>query len=501
MPDVPTIVPTGAGRVRGVREHGMTAWRGIPYAAAPVGELRLSAPQPPVPWRGVRDAAEYGPVPPQPRNAAAAGAGIRTPMAEDCLTISVLRRTAGDLPKPVMVFIYGGAFGIGSAGATSYTGEHLVARGDVLFVGFNYRLGALGWLDFSAYSTPDHPIDSNPGLRDQIAALEWVQRNIAAFGGDPDNVTLFGESAGGTSVATLMTVPSARGLFSRAIVESSVLGAVYTAERAQGWAAQFVESIGASPETAADALRAATEDELVAATSKLDRRISIDQPGARVLAPVIDGELLPAHPLDVFRDGLAHPIPLIIGTNADEGSLFQLVVRQLHATTKTVDRLFELTAPDARSSVLGAYPRYPKRNSISSLVTDLMFWQPSLTIASGHARIAPTWMYRFDFATRLFRLSGLGATHAVELDFVFGRPDSVGQRIGRLLGGGRAARAITARMHQRWLRFARTGTVDAAWPRYDPDVRRTLVVDAVDRVEADPRVEVRRALEPWESYR
>ncbi|WP_375400445.1 carboxylesterase/lipase family protein [uncultured Amnibacterium sp.] len=506
-PDDRTVVATTLGRVRGRREHGMLAWRGIPYAAPPVGDLRLRAPRPATPWDGIRDATTAGAVPPQPRTSTASGAGFATRMDEDCLTIGVLRRaTPPAAPRPVMVFIYGGAFAIGSAAATAYDGARLVADGDVVFVGFNYRLGALGWLDLSRYGTAARPIDSNLGLRDQLAALRWVHDNIAAFGGDPDNVTLFGESAGGTSVATLLTVPDARGLFARAIVQSSGIGSVAGPQRTAAWAERFVTLLGppeaSAPEaSAADRLLSATPDELVRALALLEAEVTDDQPGARVLGPVVDGVLLPTHPLDAFRDGDSLPVPLIIGTNADEGTLFQLVVRALAGTPARVDRLFALTDPGARPGVLAGYPGYPRRRSIAELVTDLVFWHPSVTAAAGHAQVAPTWMYRFDFAPPLVRLLGLGATHAAELDFVFGRPDSLLQRLGGLLGGRRAARAVTVRMHGRWLAFARRGVVAEDWPQYDGERRLTLIIDESDRVEADPRGEIRPAWDSWTPYR
>lgn len=494
------VVRTEHGLVQGRREHGMLVWRGIPYAAPPVGELRLRAPRPPAPWSGVRDATAEGAAPPQPRTSAASGAGFGTRTDEDCLTISVRRRARRRGPRPVMVFVHGGAFAIGSGAATAYDGARLAADGDVVVVSFNYRLGALGWLDLSRYGTAERPIDSNLGLRDQLAALRWVRDTIAAFGGDPENVTVFGESAGGTAVAALLTVPEARGLFARAIVQSSGIGSVYSSQRTAGWAARFAALLGATDETAAQAVLTASPERLIRTMARLEAEVTDDQPGARVLGPVVDGVLLPKHPLDAFRDGDSLPVPLIIGTNADEGTLFQLVVRALAGTPTRIDRLFAVTDPGAQPRVLAGYPDYPRGRSMAEMITDLIFWHPSVNAAAGHAQVAPTWMYRFDFAPLLARLVGLGATHAAELDFVFGRPDSPLQRIGGLLGGRRAARAVTARMHGRWLDFARD-TVGADWPRYDAERRLTLIVDERDRVESDPRGAIRPAWDSWTPYR
>ncbi|NLE78118.1 MAG: carboxylesterase/lipase family protein, partial [Rhodococcus sp.] len=192
------LVRTTDGPVRGRRVGGLRAWRGIPYAAPTAGPRRFRAPAPIEPWSEVRECTEFGDAPPQAKSYTALRPGKYQPTSEDCLTVNVLAPAHDDGTKrPVMVYIYGGAYIMGMSATGVYNGSALVRRGDVVYVSFNYRVGTLGYLDFSRYSTPERPFDSNLGLRDQVAALEWVQRNIAAFGGDPDNVTLFGESAGG----------------------------------------------------------------------------------------------------------------------------------------------------------------------------------------------------------------------------------------------------------------------------------------------------------------
>ena len=486
---------TTAGRVRGAREAGLTVWRGVPFAAPPVGRLRFRAPMPPVAWDGIRDATEDGPLPPQPTTSTLIGAGPRTPMSEDCLTLTIARRTSGSEPKPVMVFIYGGAFGIGGAISGQYRGESLAASGDVLFVGFNYRIGALGWLDLSAYGDEDDPMETNVGLRDQLAALEWVRDNIAAFGGDPDDVTLFGESAGASSVLTLMTVPAARGLFTKAIAESPAIAAVHGSARSRGWAEEFVEDLPGG----AAALRTVDTAELVSATFRLDMAVSDRLPSARVLGPVVDGDLVPEYPLDVLRRGGGLPIPLIIGTNADEGSLFQRM-RGLRATPVRMDRLFEETVPAAKEPLLAEYHGGKGARALERFVTDLMFWAPAVEAAAGHSTVAPVWMYRFDFAPRALRAVGLGAAHGLELDHVMARRDGMTRRLATLLGGDRAARALTGRMSGAWLGFARTGSAPAWWPRFDDPLRHTWVFDREDRLESDPRPEVRAAWRTWQPY-
>ena len=383
-PARPEVKTTG-GVVRGFTRRGVQSWRGIPYAAAPVAERRFRAPGPVEPWEGVRDGSRFGPVPVQEVSGEFLGAGKHTPMAEDCLTLNVVTPTApapGDAPRPVMVWLYGGAFVVGASSASTYRGYDLVERGDVVYVSVNYRLGALGWLDFSSWSTPERPFDANVGLRDQIAALEWVRDNIAAFGGDPDNVTIFGESAGAISVTTLMTVPSAAGLFHRAIAESSAPGVAYAPERSRVWSEHFV---GFLPRGADDPVRALSEagtDELLAAARRM--RDDLDAtPGTLITAPTVDGDLLPEAPLDAFAAGRSHPVPLIIGTNDTEGRLFELprVELDLLVSEPKAEAMFAATQPELRDQVMAVYRGAPFRKDLGG---DFLFWAPSVQVMESH---------------------------------------------------------------------------------------------------------------------
>jgi para-nitrobenzyl esterase len=495
-------IRTTSGVVRGVAVgDDLRAWRGVPYATSTAGEGRFRLPRPPEPRTGVRDASAFGPVPPQQRSRIAAlGAGRRTAMGEDCLSVNVVAPAASaDRPRPVLVWIYGGAFSMGSAAVPGYAGHELVRSGDVVYVSFNYRLGALGFLDVTRYSTPERPIEANLGIRDQVAALEWVRDNIAAFGGDPHNVTIFGESAGGTSVTTLLTAPPARGLFHRAIAQSPAPGAAYRPERTAAWGAQLVGLLGADEKDAARALLDASADELVAAGTALDEWANQAAPGTLCFAPVVDGEFLPAHPVDAAATGALHDVPLLIGTNDREATLFARSGSTLLPTTRSLlDRLFALTDPPAEQRVLAAYRG---RGAAVDVAGDHAFWWPSVRVAEGHSAVAPTFMYRFDLAPRLLRLAGIDATHAAEMAPVFGEVDSPLARVTTALGGRAALRAVSARMQAHWVHFARHGTPLPGWPAYDVDQRRTLIFDEVDRVEADPREERRRAWTGFTDYR
>ena len=501
------IIDVTGGRIEGSVRRGLRMWRGIPYAAPPVGALRLRAPRPVPPWRGVRSALRFGPVAPQDPRALTNRSG-RIDMSEDCLTLNVIApRIPSDEPRPVMVYIHGGAYAVGSSREMPEQGEGLVHDGGVVFVNLNYRLGALGYLDFTRYSTPERPFESNLGLRDQLAALEWVRDNIAAFGGDPGNVTLFGESAGANAVTTLMAVPRAEGLFARAIAESSPAEAVYPRELTAVWGRDFLELLGAvrqepitsepSDDDAARLLDGATTADFVAATTRLVRETPDRVPGSTLLAPVVDGDLLPERPIEAFRAGRAHRIPLIIGTNEREGSLFRGRLDILASTPARIRAVFARTPRERATAIARMYPRLARRPSSADFAGDYSFWYPTIRIAEAHSRYAPVYFYRFDIAPRLARWLGLDATHGIELFAVFDQARGPLGRAMGVLGGSRDFERVGRRMRTNWLRFAYRGQVDAGWPRYDEEHRRTLIIDADDRVEEDPRGELRRA---WEGF-
>ena len=499
-------VRVSTGLLRGVRERGVLAWRGIPYAAAPVGDRRFRAPQPAPAWSGVRDASEWGPIASQSHKGQFRGAHPRIPQGEDCLNLNVItpdeRMRAGaqlqDALRPVMVFIHGGAYSVGSSREVPRQGEGLARRGGIIYVSLNYRLGALGYLDFSRYATPEHPFESNLGLRDQVAAQQWVRDNIRAFGGDPDAVTLFGESAGGNAVTTLMTVPSAAGLFCRAIAQSAPPNAVYPSDLTARWAGEFVDSLvdGPGPHNDADAARLLLTTDparLAAATTALTMRTPDQDPGTIPLCPVIDGDFLPERPLDAFRDGRAARIPLVIGTNAREGSLFSGRIDILATTPPRIRAIFKNTKKKAKRALKAQYPGIPALRAALDFGGDYSFWYPSVKVGERHSRYAPVYFYRFDAAPRLLRLMGLDATHGLELFPLFDRLDGWFGRGMTVLGGRRAFQDIGTRMQGWWLGFVHGGVPSAEWPQYEENARETLIIDQTDHVESDPHRERRLA--------
>lgn len=499
-------VSVAEGIARGIRERGIETWRGLPYAAPPIGALRFRAPTPAEPWQGVRDASRFGAVAPQSRSGNFVGAAKDAAMSEDCLTLNVIRPIGGGTRLPVMMFIHGGAYAVGSSAEHPRNGETLVQEGGIVYVSLNYRLGALGYLAFTRYSSTEHPFESNLGLRDQVAALNWIRTNIAAFGGDPDNVTLFGESAGGNAVTTLMATPAAKGLFAKAIAQSPPPNAIYPAELAARWAEEFLEFLSVqmdpasvevtSPEDAGRVLAEALSTDLVEAAAAFTLVTPDRDPGTLALSPVIDGDFLPERPLDAFKAGRAARIPLIIGTNDREGSLFTGRLDILATTPPRIRSIFARTKKKARKAIKAEYPGLPEKHAAADFAGDYAFWYPAVKVAERHSRFAPVHFYRFDIAPRLVRTLGFDATHGLELFAIFDRMDGRFGRTMGLLGGRRAFKRTGERMRRHWLAFAHAEEL-LNWPAYDEDSRATMIFDETDHVERDPRSARRIA---WQEF-
>jgi para-nitrobenzyl esterase len=488
---------TATGMVEGFTRDGVNRWRSIPYARPPVGPLRFRAPQPAEPWSGVRHCHGFTSCAPQQRRYTVVGVGKYQPTSEDCLTLNVVTpQSAGREPLPVMVFIHGGGYILGSSATPLYDGAALARRGCV-YVSVNYRLGALGCLDLSSLSTPDITIESNLYLRDLVMALRWVGDNIAAFGGDPANVTVFGESAGAHIVATLLAVPAAEGLFAQAISESPATGMVRSREVATEFAARFAALLGVRRQDAAHALMQASPAEVLGAQHRLIAQGMRKRLGAFPIGPSFGDDCLPLDPVEAMRRGEAHRVPLIAGTNAEEGRLFTRFLGMLPTTEPMVEALLADTDPAARERITAAYPGYPDRSACIRLGGDFAFGSAAWQIAEAHGSHAPVYLYRYDFAPRMLRWSGLGATHATELLAVF---DVYRTKFGVLLTGAadrRAALRVSNDVQRRWRSFSRTGVPGEDWPAYTVADRAVMVFDRRPHVEYDPHAERRIA---WEGF-
>lgn len=494
------VVVTTAGAVRGRDDGRVATWRGIRYAEPPTGPRRWRAPVPAAPWPGVADAERFGPAAPQRPNSSvplAPGEPGGARMDEDCLFLNVVRPSAereDGRARPVMVWLHGGAYAMGSSSQLVYHGDTLAVDGDVVIVTLAYRLGALGFLDLAAAGVPG--TETNRGLRDVLLALRWVQDNIAAFGGDPDSVTVFGQSAGAGLVIALLAAPSAAGLFHRAIAQSPPAGSMYGPERSAVVTRRFVERLGIDADDV-DALRTAPVDAIVDAAAAVYTEIPREHPGTLAFAPGIGDDVLPEPPLRVLSEGRGLAVPIIVGTNRDEATLFRLMRSPLLPIRRpALERMFAaMQQEQARSGPDGVRLPPPGRvravysgSSLSRgerVATDIAFRMPALWLAAGHSSVAPTYLYRFDFAPRLLRMSGIGAAHATDLPYVWGEFGGVPHDPSFLLGDRRAADEVSARVRARWAAFAHGHAPGPDWRPYDASARSTLLIGREDRLVPD----------------
>jgi para-nitrobenzyl esterase len=495
------IVDTTAGKVEGLEHAGILQFRGVPFAQAD----RFCAPEPRRPWTGILDATEFGPVAPQSPSPTESLLGVRDETySEDCLVLNVFTPAADDARRPVMVWIHGGGFVSGAGSRPYYNATNLVLHGDVVVVTINYRLGALGFLHLGEL-LPDFAGASTNGIRDQIAALGWVRDNIAGFGGDPDQVTIFGESAGGMSVATLLGVPEAQGLFHGAIAQSGAAENLLRPDQAATVAERLLANLDLTPRQA-EQLLDLDADQLVEAQAQIEAGLfsqrAVGDGGPDYLQlpfqPVVDGDLIPTSPLDTVRSGNAPGVPLVVGTTRDEWNLFAMpelgseisAERLLRRAIRVVGE--ERAAP-AVELYREARPEASNHALWLAMVTDRVFRQPAIHLAEAQLQHTPqVAMYRFDYASTSF--GGLaGACHAIDVPFVF---DNVHLRgVDLLLGGvDDATRDLGRRTARGWTTMATTGAPhhdDLDWPAYDTGRRATCVLDRSAGVVEDPEGEIR----------
>ncbi len=496
-------IETTHGTLLGDAHRGVQVFRGVPFAAPPIGPLRFRPPQPLAPWTGVREATTFGPMAPQLPSALEALAGS-TPLgqSEDCLTLNVWTPGCDDAKRPVMVWIHGGGFTTGTAASPWYSGTNFALQGDVVVVTANYRLGALGFTHLADVGGEAWASSANCGILDQVAALTWVRDNIAAFGGDPGNVTIFGESAGGCSVVTLLATPSAKPLFHKAIAQSASIGQVRARDAADERARRLLDELGITG-TQLEQLADVPLDAILAAQGQVTTRRSgggFSGADMQAFSPTPDGTSLLEMPLDAIASGSATDIPMIVGTNRDEIKLFAVWDTALQTLDRegAINRLRPSLGADA-SPVYDAYavtrPDQPASEVAMAIATDQTFRIPALQMADAqHALGADTYVYLFAWPSPA--LGGrLGACHALEIPFVF---DNVHQPGVELLTGTGDDRAPLATvMHAAWIAFARSGSPNhpglATWPSYDPARRPTMVFDELTEVVDDPQASDRIA--------
>lgn len=474
------IAVTGAGQLRGLNHDGVMSFKGVPYAAPPVGDLRFRAPRPVEAWDGVRDAVAPPPSCPQPQTRPP-GWPQEHAEDEDCLYLNVWTPDLDDAARPVMFWIHGGGYAIGSGSWPLYDGENLARRGDVVVITVNHRLGPLGFLHLAEIGGEEFSSSGNNGMLDLITALEWVRDNVAAFGGNPDNVTVFGESGGGAKISTLLAMPQAAGLFHRSVIQSGPGVRVLSPRRATEAANNLLDEL----EVTADNLSALWDipaEVLVGGGSGALSRMAF--------APVLDGIAVTAHPIKALADGSAIDVPMMIGCNRDEGA------GSLPAELDEVGLRERLAAygADHVDEMLAIYrqvhPDATEIDILSFVLTDSRMRYGSIQMAEAQAKgmTSPAFMYFFTYPL------GGRAGHGYEIAFHF---DNVASAYGH---ESPDRRHLADEMTEAWVAFARHGDPSHAgidpWPSYEVPTRATMILaKGGSYIENDPAAPTR---ELWE---
>lgn len=480
-------VETATGRVRGRRHAGVLRFDGIPFARPPLGPLRFRAPEPPAPWKGVHDATSARPAPLQ-RPGPALGTRPVGATAEDCLHLNVVT-PALDGRRPVLVWIHGGGFVNGAASDPIHAGERLVARGDVVLVTLDYRLGVFGFLHGRR--------GTNVGLQDQLTALRWVRTHADRFGGDAARVTVFGESAGAMSILALLAMPEADDLFRAAVLQSAAAGGTMSAEEAERVHAALAAELGTDDEERWATLPADRLLDAQAAVASAIRR----ETGRSAFRPLVDGVRVLGDASFAVTRARSGNRPLLLGSNADEQRLY-VNLRRPPSRDDAARRLAlglrrRTEAPVAAAhAVLEALealrPGESEAERLARAETDLYYRLPALELARLRQGHGPSWNYLFRWPSPALR-GRLGACHALEIPFVFGTLDAPG--MDRFAGSGPAAERLSAAMIDGWSAFAREGDPAAAlpgWHPWEPRRRTTWIADAEPACEDDPDEAARR---------
>ena len=501
------VVEINSGKVKGYAIDGIAGFKGIPYGASTAGANRFMPPQKPQSWAGVRDAVEWTGHSPQAFFAARraeitalAPPPDPVPVSEDCLTLNVWSPGLDNGRRPVMVWYHGGAFSYGSANTPRTVGVHLARRGDVVVVTVNHRLNIFGFLDLAELGGENFTHSGNVGVLDLIASLEWVRDNIAKFGGDPGNVTIFGQSGGGGKVSALLAMPAAKGFFHRAIVMSGAGVRMADHERSTKLAEAVLGVLGLTTKEL-DKLQTMPIKDMIAAIRPAQGKLApapyrlLDRYG---FGPVVNGHDLPHHPFDPKATDLSADVPVMVGGTKDENALFlapdDAVWNRSLSEAELMTRVARVAGGET-DVVIDLYRRMHSGMNPSELLieitTDSNFWVRSVLLAErkSQAAKAPAFMYSFNWQTPV--LDGkLMSPHAIDVPFVFETTD-----VGGITGNSPEVRGLAAVEAATWTAFARAGVPDNAaiphWPPYNADTRATMMIDMHWTLDNDPQHEAR----------
>ena len=483
--EIKAIIETKTGKIQGYNENGVEVYKGIPFAEPPIGDLRFQPPVAKEPWDDVLDATKYGPCSFQGTTPLEEWFGKLEPESEDCLTLNIWTPAADDEKRPVMFWIHGGAFIMGGGKHEFYDGLNLAKRGNVVVVTFNYRLGALGFLYI-----PDKTI--NAGILDQALALKWVYDNIEKFGGDPENITIFGESAGGYSVLTLPVMPQVKGLIRRVIAQSApAIDPELSDKNTKGFMRKLKIKKGDM-----ESLLKVTPEVIIKAQNEF---MGSDPNNLLAFRPLIDGVTIPKHPLKAFQDGDLKNIDFMIGTNLDEAKLFTYLDPGFNEMVKTggenaVLGLMAMSGVDPNKSkeILETYKNARKgklsiepMDLLDAVVTDAMFRVPTIRFLEAQSKYQPnTFNYLFNFQCPMFD-GALGCPHAIDIPFVFNTLNATG--IPEFVGKGSDIVNLSEKVMDAWIAFTYTGNPNHEnlpdWSPYNIDKRTTMFFGEECKVE------------------
>jgi para-nitrobenzyl esterase len=488
------IAETSAGKVRGIvaRDVNINIFKGVPYGGTTAGKNRFMPPTKPAPWTGTRDALAFGPTAPQAGGNGAGPAGSPG-QSEDCLVLNIFTPAlSGGRNRPVMVWLHGGGFSTGSGSQPILDGTNLAHTSDVVVVTINHRLNVLGSTFLGEAAGPDFALSGGVGMLDIVAALQWVRDNIDRFGGDPNLVTIFGQSGGGRKVATLMSMPGAKGLFHRAIIESGAVLRLTTPADAMHVTELLLAELGLKAAQARE-LQTVPLASLLAADAAVSRKITLREPGMTANSPMVDGNAIPSHPWDPAGSALSAGIPLLIGYARTEETLYDrptpetLALDEAGLKKRAATRLGGGDPDRVIEAFRKAHPEATPWDLWILIATDHPRGTYSRELAKRKAMqaAAPAFLYRFDWETP----EGGGhmrSPHTIEIQFVFNNIKIAGPLISRMP----EAYALAENVSAAWVSFARTGNPNVSklpkWPAYSARSRDTMLFNNESRVEQDP---------------
>jgi para-nitrobenzyl esterase len=489
------VVKTKYGTLQGKSEQGLLVFKGIPYTSAMLGQNRWLPPLPVEPWKGIRKALEFSPIAPQMIVPANTPGAVQEPQNENCLNLNIYTPGLDDKNRAVMVWIHGGGYHMGSSSTPAHPGRTLPKRGDIVLVSINYRLGPLGFLNLNTITSGAIPSCGNEGLLDQIAAIKWVKENIMVFGGDSNNITIFGESAGAMSTGCLLAMPAARSLFQKAILQSGS-STVRTLQEGTGNAAKYLKVLGTSEPSQLQSLPA---QNFIDAYARLINNAFWSMSKGTLLEPIIDGQVLPDLPLNAFEQGSAKEIKVMAGSNLDEVNLFAERDPGVPGMDEKdlVGRVEKFLPADFGTELISTYRTALKARGPDAVTpgqiylaifTDLQFRMPAVRLMESQVKLKQkAYNYIFKWPSPMPRLK---ACHALELGFVFGN------RFAEFHGAGPEADKLDRQIQEAWIAFAKTGDPSCEslgdWPDYGQQ-RNTMLLGADSHFEADPYASERKA--------